>query len=374
MPCSTAAGLAHNGPPIRRLADSIAGRTLARLIGMVDSAFARDDVMAFLASVPIRRPGGHPVPVDRWDLISRRAGVVDGDHWDDPPRALRRRHGDPRSRCAHRARRRPVDDAAPDAPRPGSVAHAAVELAEFVAALRARLADFAAATGWRDRAERAQAALQATLVDARARRRWPEAERDAFDAVLGALERLADLESVEDAPAPGAFARAVDAELAAPFGRVGRFGEGVLCAPIGAAIGLDLDAVVVVGLAEGLCPVPRREDALLADRDRRLAVDGELAVREAALQDQRRGYLAALASGATHRILERAARRSADGARAVAVAVPARDRDRADRPPGLRERLRQADRRPTGSTRSRRSRPGCNASTPRPASSSTTSV
>ena len=77
-----AAGLAHNGPPIRRLADSIAGRTLARLIGMVDSAFARDEVMAFLASVPIRRPGGHPVPVDRWDLISRRAGVVDGDHWD----------------------------------------------------------------------------------------------------------------------------------------------------------------------------------------------------------------------------------------------------------------------------------------------------
>ena len=125
-------------------------------------------------------------------------------------------------------------------------------------------------------------------------RRWPEDERDALDAVLVALDRLAALEAVEDAPAPGAFPRAVDAELAASLGRVGRFGEGVICAPIGAAIGLDLDAVVVVGLAEGLCPVPRREDALLADRDRQLAVDGELAVREDALQEQRRGYLAAL--------------------------------------------------------------------------------
>ena len=298
----TAAGLAHNGPPIRRLADSIAGRTLARLIGMVDATFARDDVMAFLASAPIRRPDGRPVPVDRWDLISRRAGVVDGDHWAD-------RLGRYAEEMAARDRARvaigddPADDDGSVMPRVGSVAHAAGELAEFVAALQARLGAFAAASGWRERAEQARVALRETLVDAPAQRRWPESERDAYEAVLGALDRLGDLEAVEDAPAPGAFARAVDAELAAPFGRVGRFGEGILCAPIGAAVGLDLDAVVVVGLAEGLCPVSRREDALLGDRDRQLAADGELAGRDAALHDQRRGYLAALAAGAGHRVL-----------------------------------------------------------------------
>ncbi len=58
-----------------------------------------------------------------------------------------------------------------------------------------------------------------------------------------------------------------------------------------------------MGLAEGLLPVPRREDALLADGDRRLAVDRELAVREADMGDQRRAYLAALAASSGHRIL-----------------------------------------------------------------------
>jgi hypothetical protein len=294
------AGLAHNGPPINRLVDSIAGRTLSRLVGMVDSTFARDDVIAFLASAPIRRADGRPVPVDRWDLVSRRAGVVDGDHW-----SVRLERYSVEMAARDEARSQVADDPAAesDALRPGTVAHTAAELAEYVTALQSRLADFAAANGWRERAGRAQAALRDVLGDATARRRWPDAEREAYEAVLAALDRLAGLEAVEEVAAAGAFARAVDAELAASFGRIGRFGEGVLCVPIGAAIGLDLDAVFVIGLAEGLCPVPRREDALLADRDRQLAVDGELAVREDALQDQRRAYLAALACGAGHRVL-----------------------------------------------------------------------
>ena len=144
------------------------------------------------------------------------------------------------------------------AARPGSVAHSTIELAGFVARLRTQLVGFAAAVGWRDRVAQARRALEDVLGASGTPRRWPPEEQDAFDAVIAALDRLAALESVEATPAPGAFARAVDAELAAPSGRVGRFGDGVLCAPIGSAVGLDLDAVFVVGLAEGLLPRSRR--------------------------------------------------------------------------------------------------------------------
>ncbi|MGZ4798076.1 MAG: PD-(D/E)XK nuclease family protein [Acidimicrobiia bacterium] len=296
----TAAGLAHNGPGIRRLADSVAGRTLTRLVGMVESRFARDDVIALLASAPVRGADGRAVPVERWDLVSRRAGVVDGDDWDQRlDRYATDMHERDRARAAEEGRPFPGGDE----PRPGSVARSARDLAAFVAQLRERLAALAVARGWRVRAEEAGRALTDLLGGPSARRRWPEEEQEAFDAVLGALDRLAELELVEAAPHPGAFGRAVESELAATSGRTGRFGEGILCVPIGAAVGLDLDAIAVVGLAEGQLPVVRREDALLGETDRQLAVDAELAVRESALADQRRAYLAALAAGADHRIL-----------------------------------------------------------------------
>ncbi len=289
-----AAGIVHNGPPIRRLGDSLAGRTLTRLIGMVDSTFGRGEVIALLAAAPVLGAHG-TVPVDRWDVVSRRAGVVDGDHWGE---RLERYAAELDARMAAR-----VAEDDPGDPAPSSVARSARELAAFVAELRERVARFAASTGWRDRATAAAGTLCELLGDEHQRARWPEEEQDAFAAVAAALDRLAALEAVEPAPAAGAFARAVESELAAPAGRVGRYGEGVLVAPIATGLGLDLDAVFVLGLAEGLLPAPRREDALLADADRGLAVDEELAGRDRALEDQRRAYLAALAASPRHRVL-----------------------------------------------------------------------
>ncbi|MEP6624028.1 MAG: PD-(D/E)XK nuclease family protein, partial [Acidimicrobiia bacterium] len=82
-----------------------------------------------------------------------------------------------------------------------------------------------------------------------------------------------------------------------------RYGEGVLCGTTATGLGLDLDAVFVLGVAEGIVPAVRREDALIAETDRVLAVDGELRTRDRSVADQRRSYLAALAAGADHRIL-----------------------------------------------------------------------
>jgi ATP-dependent helicase/nuclease subunit B len=76
---------------------------------------------------------------------------------------------------------------------------------------------------------------------------------------------------------------------------VGRMGEGVLVGAIGMGVGLDLDLVVILGLAEGLFPAPARDDSLLPDHEREATGD-ELPLRAHSVESQHRQLLAALAA------------------------------------------------------------------------------
>ncbi len=290
-----AAGIAHNGPAVRTLADSMAGRMLDRLLDLVGSEFARDELVACFASTPMRGADGAPIPIERWDRISRRAGVVDGDGWEVGLEAYARDLG------------QQADDRAA-AGVGGEMAfrreaQAARALGEFVGSLRDRLDAMERASGWVARAAAARTALLDLLGESTVRSAWPESEQDALAAVLLVLDRCAALDAVEPEPSFGVFASAVATELRAPVGRIGRYGEGVMVAGLATGIGLDLEAVFVVGLTEGVMPAAGREDALLADADRALAVAGELRTREHRRAQQRREYLAALAAASRHRIL-----------------------------------------------------------------------
>ena len=104
--------------------------------------------------------------------------------------------------------------------------------------------------------------------------RWPafpSEESSAAGRVELVLAGLAGLDEIEPAADLRALRQVLELELADTLPRVGRFGEGVLVAPLSAAIGLDLDVVYVVGLAEDLYPGRLHEDALLPDRVRRAA-------------------------------------------------------------------------------------------------------
>ena len=291
----TAAGIPHNGPAVSTLADSVAGRMLDRLVHLVSSEFARPELVALFASTPIHTPDGRAVPIDRWDRISRRAGVVDGNDWETRVTAHAQDLED-------RARDR-IEAGVDDGVKLAREAAAARELAAFVADLRARLEGLERATGWANRVERVRDALRESLGGDDAIAAWDDAEQSAFVAVLDVLERTAALDAIEPDPTFVTFAAAITSELRAPLGRIGRYGHGVACGSIVTGVGLDLDAVVVVGLAEGIFPSVRREDALLAETDRALAVDGELRSRDRAVADLRRAYLAALAAGVSHRVL-----------------------------------------------------------------------
>lgn len=292
-----AANLPHNGPSRTRLADGAAGRTLLDALALPERAWGRADVLAVASAGPLRHDG-QVVPTSAWENLSRAAGVLGGlDDWATKLETFagqrEERHRllgeDPATSPGYLAAL--LDDA-----------HRARALASWVAALAAQIDAVDEAKGWGAKAAQAQLLLDHLLGRAGSRRGWPDAEVTAAERVEAALARLTLLDSLDPDPSSTTFRRAVEAELDEPAGRVGRFGHGVLYGPLAMAPGLDLDAVFVLGMAEGTCPSPRSEDALLPD-DVRSAAEDELLTRDEGLRQQHRHLLAALSTGGEHRVL-----------------------------------------------------------------------
>lgn len=272
------AGIPHNGPAARRLADTVAGRTLLGALALDRRGWGRSEVIALVTGAPVRA-GDRLAPSRRWDAISRRAGVVGGlADWQSKLGQL-------------------IDTSSTTS----LDLEAATRLAAFVDALAGSLAAIDDAGTWAGRAAAARAMVALLLGPEPRRVHWPDFEVTAAQRVDEALARLATLDAIEPEAGRATFELAVATELDATVGRVGRFGQGVLIAPLASAVGLDLDAVFVLGMAEGTCPAFGLDDALLPDDDRRLAVAAELLTRDDRLRTQHRSYLAALAAGARHR-------------------------------------------------------------------------
>ena len=292
-----AAGVPHNGPSRLRLADGVAGRTLLGALALPDHDWSRAAVVAVANDGPVRHRGD-TVPTAAWDDLSREAGVVAGRaDWatklealaTDREAVIRERRDDPEATEWY------VEELHDDA-------HRARDLAAWVAALADAVDAVDRAAGWSGKVAAARDLLVHLLGSEGRRTSWPETERVAAERVDAALARLALLDDLDPSPGTTTFTRAIEAELDEPAGRIGRFGEGVLFGPTAMAPGLDLDAVFVLGMAEGTCPRPRGEDALLPDEDR-AASGGELLGRDDGLHQQHRHLLAALATGRSHRVL-----------------------------------------------------------------------
>src|SRR5918996_981150 len=115
----------------------------------------------------------------------------------------------------------------------------------------------------------------------------------------GAPAGWASPEGTAAPPPLDVFRRTLELELDADLGRVGRFGEGVLVGPLSFAVGLDLDLVVVLGMAEGTLPAAVHDDSLLPDGERR-APGGEVPLRRERVRREQRRVLAALAAADHH--------------------------------------------------------------------------
>jgi RecB family exonuclease len=293
-----AAGIRHNGAAVRRLAESALGRALLALLALPDHGFRRTDVIGLLASGVVRHKGAF-VPSAAYERVSRRAGVVGGvAQWRE---RLTRFAGERDDEAAAETNQTDHE------PRPGryerEAAHARA-LAALVSDLAADLDEAASGRRWSDKTRWAHRLVRDYLADERRRARdgWPDAECRAADQVEAALDRLAGLDPVEASPSLAVFRRTLELELDAALDRSGRLGDGIVVGHVSLGMGLDLERVFVVGLAEGTFPAHVREDSLLPDAERRLA-GGALALRAARTEDDHRMLLAALAGANGERVL-----------------------------------------------------------------------
>lgn len=284
------AGIISNGTGVRPTIERTLARTLLDVLALPDHGWRRDEVLAVLASAPVRDANGLRVPTARWDRISRVAGVVGGEQWET-------------RLAAYAAQERDAAELeqASDAPSQGMIARrqrdatAADALRRFVADLWARLDAGASLGAWPELAAWAAETYLALVGDLEEEPWLPEDEARAADKVQRVVSGLAGLGVIEATADVTALRLTLELELADDLPRRGRFGEGVLVAPLSAAVGLDADVVFVVGLAEDLVPGRLREDALLPERVRELT-DGQLSPLRDRLDRQRRHLLAAFAA------------------------------------------------------------------------------
>ncbi|MCU1371654.1 MAG: nuclease family protein [Ilumatobacteraceae bacterium] len=293
-----AAGVLTNGTATLPLAGRAAGRTLLGLLDLPATGFRRQDVFAWLSGAPILFEGRR-APVTSWERASRDAGVILGrSEWDRRLQHLAAR----RTEVADARQAQGPDDEPPGwrVTRDRDEAVRALELRRFVLGLADRLAAAANAPApWSDRVRWAKRLLTELLGGPARRAGWPDAERRGAERVELALDRLAALDQIEGPVSLAVFGRALAGELEADLGRVGRFGEGVLVGPVSMGVGVDVDLVVTVGMAEGTFPATLRDDSLLPDDDRG-ATAGELPLRSGHVDRLHQQFLAVLAGARTH--------------------------------------------------------------------------
>lgn len=287
-----AAGVPFNGAALGTLAESLAGRTALGLLALPERDFHRADVFALLNAAPIR-DRRRLAPVGAWERISRAAGVVRGaTEWDQRLGVF----------IADRRTELEVVTADPDTSWRADGIEREIDRAEqlwaFVARLVSELEKGKRPASWVQRCRWLGALLRNYLGSESVRERWPEHERTAAERVEAVLDRLMGLDEVEESPSPSVFRRTFELELEGGLGRQGRFGEGLLVGGLHMGVGLDLDEVWVLGMAEGLLPSRPRDDSLLPDRER-LATGALLPTRAQRLLGQRRHYLASLGAAAS---------------------------------------------------------------------------
>lgn len=290
------AGIPSYGPGSRRLAGTVAGRALLGALSLGERGWRRQDVAAWLASGPLL-DRGRPVPAAAWASLAIEAGVVAGlEQW--------RRLSElatSRRRAARRAEMAGPGFADDDAGSSAASDPAALrreaqwceDLAELVAELASRFeAPPASWEGWSSWSARL---LEDVLGGPSRRAEWPPEEIAAFDAVTDALASLAVLDRVGGPePSLADFRTALGGELDGPAPQTARTGSGLLAGRVADAVGIELDAVCVVGMVDGAFPSRAGDDVLIPDAERERA-DPAVPLRAASRAEGRRDFFAALA-------------------------------------------------------------------------------
>jgi ATP-dependent helicase/nuclease subunit B len=286
-----AAGVPASGASTRALADTVTGRVLLSLLALADDEFRRDTVVAWMSTAPILEAAGSGrwIPADRWNQISRDAGVIRGlEQWSerlDHHRELR-----------EAARARWSDD--PEWVDP--LVDLTVRLRTFVAELGDRTvttrpggtggrAPWSEWTGW------AVDLLDRYLGREGLRAAWPDVEIEAAQSVRARLDGLRVLDTVSGSTDQATFRRALERELESGTNSHGKYGTGIFVGSLRDCLAAGFDEIHVLGMIDGAFPPRAREDPLLPD-DVRAQAGPDLAQSARHRAEERREFLAVLAA------------------------------------------------------------------------------
>ncbi len=278
-----AAGLVRSGAGVRPTLERTMARLALDLLDLPAHDWRRDEVMSVVARAGVRTAEGRRLPSTTWERMSREAGVVAGADWDTRL-----------SRYAAELRGAVSEDAT-EAQREYLQGRAATAeaLRDFVLGLREHLSRGRELQTWPELARWAQEAVDRVTGDVSS---VPEDEHRAAERIRSVLSGLSGLAVLEERADVGTLRDALELELADDLPRHGKFGTGVLVAPLSESIGLDADIVFVTGLADDLVPGQVSPDALLDDDTR--ARGGLRPLRER-IDRMHRHLLAAFAAAPT---------------------------------------------------------------------------
>jgi ATP-dependent helicase/nuclease subunit B len=283
----SSAGITTNGPGVRPVSERAVSRLVLGLLETGATGFRRADVFRALGEVGARDFTGSRISVSRWERVSREAGVVSGDDWDT--RLTTYLDKQAAVIDAENGSEEPFESTIERAERNRDTAYA---LQDFVLELGEWFAAIAGPGTWDDLAAWARGLIH-SLIPPGDVVRMPLEEQYAASVIERTLNGLAALDGTGSTPTFEGLQEVLALELETALPRVGRFGEGVLVAPITQTIGLDCDTLYLVGLSEDLFPGRLRDDSLLPERARELT-GGQLPSTRARADLTQRSLLAAL--------------------------------------------------------------------------------
>lgn len=286
------ADIRFNGPGIRSVHERALAQALLGVLELAEADLPRGDLFRALAAAPTHQFAESFVPVSRWERVSRLAGVVGGSDW-----PARLSYFVERQQEAIRQERDENIDPVPSRIEAlDRLVESATDLLTFVTTLRERFAEAVTMTSWVALAEWAFTLFHDLYGSPESFTRLPADEQYAAVAIESVIQSLAALEEFEPGSASvSAMHDIMESELESALPRVGRFGEGVFVGPLSSAVGLGVDVVYVLGLAEDIYPGRLRQDALLSERVRKLS-QGELVTDRHSIDIKERHLLAAFAA------------------------------------------------------------------------------
>ena len=284
-----AAEVRRCGATVHTAGTSWLGRSLLGLLALRGDGFTRNDMMAWLDTAHLRVTLAHnqrrqsmPAPVAEWERIARAARLESGiGEWEH------RLEMHIRS-CRLKTESLESDDEQEWAARRSrQEAERAEDLLAFTRRLHSHLHPKPVPRTWRALTKWCRGLVR-DYLGGHQRNGWPTDEGQLAARVDAAIDRLGDLDGIDDEPSHERFLRALETELDDGANRpVGPFGAGVLVGSPSLALGVELDFAVVCGLAEGVFPSRRRGGSLLTDGERRSIGDDMLSAVDSTGDDHR---------------------------------------------------------------------------------------